>query len=111
MRDRADTTARYCLWAIAVLVMVGGMADAGGIGWAAPATDVSGSLQAAAGEFMPFVISGGALAAGFYLQNMLPAVIGMVGSLYVASNSDEVAGVIGTGGGGGLITETVYISS
>jgi hypothetical protein len=91
--------------------LAAGSAMAGGIDWATPATDVSSSLQGAAYEMIPFVGAGGALAAGFYLQNLMPAVIGMVGALFLAANADQLQTVVGGGGGGGLITDTVYVQS
>lgn len=103
-----NSVGRVFLAAIGVFVAGTVAVVSGGIDWATPATDVSGSLQGAADAMIPFVVSGGALAAGFYMQNLMPAVIGMTGACYLAANSDQAQAVFGGGGGGGLITDTVY---
>ena len=85
------------------------MAVAGTIDWTTPATDLSSSLQGASSAMIPFVVSGGMLGAAFHMQHVIPPMIGMTGSLFVAANSDQAQTLLGgAGAGGGLIDRTVY---
>jgi hypothetical protein len=87
-------------------------AHAGGIDWATPATDLSGSLQAGADAAIPFVVSGGMMAAAFHVGNVVGPMLGIGVGMYAAANSDQAQTVLGGGGaGGGLITDTVYFTA
>ena len=100
--------AKALLGGLALTGMIAG-AEAGGIDWATPATDLSGSLQAGADASIPFVVSGGMMAAAFHVGNVVGPMLGIGVGMYAAANSDQAQTVLGGGGaGGGLITDTVY---
>lgn len=99
---------KQALAGVAIAVGVNA-AVAGTIDWTTPATDLSDSLQGASSAMIPFVVSGGMLGAAFHMQHVIPPMIGMTGSLWVAANSDQAQTLLGgAGAGGGDITNTVY---
>lgn len=80
---------------------------AGSIGWADLAADASGSMQGMATESVPLVVGAGVMAAALHLPGMTTALLATGGATYVAANADQVQGIIGGGGAGGLITDIV----
>jgi hypothetical protein len=99
---------KVVLGTAAAALMIGGV-HAGGIDWTTPATDLSDSLQGGADAAIPFVVSGGMMAAAFHVGNVVGPMLGIGVGMYAAANSDQAQTVLGGGGaGGGLITDTVY---
>jgi uncharacterized protein (UPF0261 family) len=84
-----------------------GLVEAGSIGWADLAADASGSMQGMATESVPLVVGAGVMAAALHLPGMTTALLATGGATYVAANADQVQGIIGGGGAGGLITDIV----
>jgi hypothetical protein len=93
---------------LAVAALLGpGLLEAGTIGWADMAADASGSMQSAASEAVPLFVGAGLLAGAWHLPGMVTGLTATGLATYGAANSDQVQGIIGGGGAGGLITDVV----
>lgn len=100
--------------ALGILLGAAGFPDlleAGAIGWSTMADQASGSMQAFSQSAIPLVVGAGLMSAAWHLPGMTTGLIATGGAMYGAANADQVQGIIGGGGAGGLITDVVLASA
>ena len=108
---RVSISVRVALGILLVAASYPGLLEAGAIGWSDMAADASSSMQAFSTEAIPLVVGAGLMSAAWHLPGMTTGLIATGAAMYGAANADQVQGIIGSGGAGGLITDVVLASA